>query len=422
MPKQRYKGFRPFQYQRDVIDELINANGTGKIVVAKSQRQRGKTTMIANVLLYFSFNFKATKNYCVSPTFAQAKEVYKTITNAIGKSPAVKSANASDLIITLINGSTISFKSAQQGEALRGYTCTGILCIDECAYISDEVYNIIRPWTDFHKAVTLMVSTPFMQDGFYWRYYNYGKEHTHNTTTIDWCDEKYKEEMLQIMPAERLEEYRQMLPKTVYLTEYLGEWLTADGSVFTDFKPCIRKNSIQPNDKLYVGIDWGNGGNNDDTAISIINQNGQQVFLAYWNNLSTNRQMDKLERILKPIEHQIVSIEPEQNSIGTPYTDLLKNRLQISTQSKVHGFTTTNVSKAEIVSNLQVAFEQGTIQILDDEKQTRELAIYTADYNPKTKNVSYNAPLGMHDDLCIALMLSWDALKQSRIIGNYIVR
>lgn len=422
MAIKKYKGFKPFQYQRDVINELIDASGTGKIVVAKSMRQRGKTTLIANVLLYYAINFKNTKNYCVSPTFHQAKEVYKTITAAISKSGAVQSSNASDLIITLINGSTISFKSAQQGEALRGYTSNGIICIDECAYIQDTVYNIIRPWADFHKAVTLMVSTPFVQEGFFWDYYNYGLDHSHNTTTIDWCDEKYAEEMLKIMPEERLAEYQSMLPKNVFLTEYLGEWLSADGSVFVDFKKCIKDTTIKATDKLYVGIDWGNGGGNDDTAISILNQDGKQVYLAYWNNLSTNRQMDRLEKILKPIEHQIVCITTELNSIGTPYTDLLKERLQISTRSKMEGFNTTNTSKAEIVSNLQVAFEQNSIQILNNEKQTRELSIYTAEYNPKTKNVSYNAPLGMHDDLCIALMLSYNALKQSKIKGNYIVR
>lgn len=168
-----------------------------------------------------------------------------------------------------------------------------------------------------------------------------------------------------------------------------------------------------------MGIDWANGVDGDDTAISILNEKGEQVFLSYWNNLNTTQQIDVISETLRPIEKQIVVIQPELNSIGTPYTDLLKDRLQVSTRSKVQGFNTTNQSKAEIVSDLQVAFEQGNISILDDEKQLRQLSIYSAEYNPKTRNIYYNAPQGLHDDLCIALMLSYNALNKNKITGSY---
>ena len=56
---------------------------------------------------------------------------------------------------------------------------------------------------------------------------------------------------------------------------------------------------------------------------------------------------------------------------------------------------------------------------MEDEKQSRELATYTAEYNAKTRNVSYNAPNGLHDDICIAMMLAYDAYKNGKIIGNY---
>ena len=48
---------------------------------------------------------------------------------------------------------------------------------------------------------------------------------------------------------------------------------------------------------------------------------------------------------------------------------------------------------------------------------TEELV--TAEYNAKTRNVSYNAPNGLHDDICIAMMLAYDAYKNGKIIGNY---
>lgn len=375
--------------------------------------------MITNILLFYSLNFPGTKNYCVSPTLKQAKEIYKTLTKALFGKHLTISTNGTDLFISFINGSEIKFLSAEMGDALRGYSCNGIVCIDECAFIQDEAFNLIQPWTDFHRAPKLLVSTPFVKSGFFYQYYNYGLENSHNTVSINWSDPLYREDIEKVMPPERLEEYRQVLPYNVFRTEYLGEWLDDDGSVFIGFNDCLKENTISSSDRLFVGIDWSNQSRNDDTCISIINQNGQQVYLKYFNNLTPLGQIDVIANELKPYENQIISIEPELNSIGESYTELLKERLQPSTQNKVDGFTTTNNSKSEIVSNLQVAFEQQSIMILPDEKQTRQLGYFSAEYNPKTKVVTYNAPQGLHDDICMALMLSYDAYKKSGIRGNY---
>lgn len=412
-----FTGYTPYNFQRAVINEICPKEfyRKKKTVVVKSSRQKGKTITVANILLFYAINHR-TKNYYIAPTLKQAKEIYKTITSAIGNSGIVKASNATDLIIGLINGSKINFKSAEQGtEALRGYTCDGILCIDEAAFIDDEIFHTILPWTDFNKADILMTSTPFVKAGFFWDYYNYGLEGSHNTVTIDWSDIRYKDEIDKILTPEMLEEYRSILPANTFKTEYLGEWLDDDGSVFLNFKNCTEINKISPNDKLFVGIDWGNGGNNDDTVLSILNQNAKQVYLGYKNNLSPTQQIDWISGVLKPIKNQIVVCKPELNSIGTPYTDMLKKRLQYM---KIEGFNTSNQSKNEIVSQLQVAFEQERIKILPDEKQLRELSYYAAEYNLKTKTLTFNAPNGLNDDIPIALMLSYDALEKNN--RNYV--
>ena len=308
-------------------------------------------------------------------------------------------------------------------ESLRGETCTGILCIDECAYISSEVYNIVKPWCDFHKAVTLMVSTPFVKSGFFWEYYNHGLNREYNCVSIDWSDEKYQDDMDFILPPSKLEEYRKLLPKNVFLTDYLGIFIDDDGTVFTDFKKCINKNEIKDSDKLYLGIDWAAGVESDDTVIVAFNQYGKQVYLDYFNKLTPTQQIDRIEKFIVQYKNQIVVVQTELNSLGTPLTDFLKNRPQLKTIiKKFVGFNTTNQSKNAIVQNLQIAFEQKEIEILEDEKQSRELATYTAEYNAKTRNVSYNAPNGLHDDICIAMMLAYDAYKNGKIMGAYIVR
>lgn len=414
-----YKGFTPYSHQRAVLNEVTNARKTNKKIAVVSSRQKGKSFMIANILLYYAFNFKQSKNFCLSPTLKQSKNIYQTIYDAVSPFGVLIKANATDLELIFKTGSVIKFCSAEQREALRGYTVTGVLCIDECCFIPDDIFYLVLPWCDAHKAPIVMTSTPFIKDGFFWNYYNYGLEKINNTVTINWSDEQFKEDILKILPLERLEEYRRVLPKNQFKSEYLGEWLDDDGQVFSNFKDCVKQNTIQPNDKLYVGIDWANGVDCDDTVISIVNQYGKQVYLEYWNNLTPTQQIDVIYGIIKPIEHQIVVIQPELNSIGSPYTDLLKERLQVNTRSKVHGFNTTNQSKAEIVSELQVAFEQKEIEILNDDKQLRQLSVFSAEYNAKTRNIYYNAPNGLHDDIVMALMLSYNALKQNNNKGTY---
>lgn len=412
-------GFHPYAHQRAVIDAIGKSKCSYKTVVVKSSRQKGKSFMIANILLYFALNWNKTKNICVSPTLKQAKNIYKTIMDAIEKTGIVKNSNATDLEITFINRSNIRFLSAEMGESLRGYTVTGILCIDECCYISDEVFNTIKPWVDYNKSPILMVSTPYVKEGFFWQYYNYGLEGVNKVITVDWCDPKFKKEMDKILPPERLEEYRKTMPANKFKSEYLGEWLDDEGTVFIQFKDCAKDVQIQPNDKLFVGIDWAMGGGNDDTAVSIINDKGEQVFLDYFNNLTPTQQIDRIVEDLNPYMRQIVVIQPELNSLGGVLTDNLKERLQ--GRARIEGFNTTNQSKNELVMDLQTAFEQKTITILNDPKQIRELSFYTAEYNPKTKNVSYNAPLGLNDDLCIAIMLAYNAYKNKKRCGGYAV-
>lgn len=417
MKVRQYKGFAPYLHQNDVIKELRNAKGTNKIVVCKSSRQKGKSYLVGGLLLYYAINYANTKNYCLSPSFKQAKNIYQTIVDAIIKSGVVKSKNKTDLIITLINGSTINFKSAEQRDQLRGYTAD-FVCIDEAAFIPDSIFHIVLPWTDAKKAPMLIVSSPFTKNGFFYQYYNYGLNHQFNTITIDWSDEKYKESIEQILPSSKLEEYRQVLPHNVFLTEYLGEWLDDDGTVFINIKNCLKETHINKDDKLFVGLDWSNQGENDDTVISIFNQYGKQVYLKYFNNLTPLKQIDRIYNELEPILNQIQLINSESNSIGTPYTDLLKQRSQILAQ-KINYFNTSNTSKNSAVLNMQTALENGEATLLPDDKQTRQFSYFSANYNPRTRNVTYAAPEGLNDDTVMATIMAYDAYKNGIVQGLY---
>ena len=403
-----------FPWQADVHKGLLKYGvGSGHIHIVKSKRQVGKSLLIIGELLYFAINNPKTVNGCISPTLNQSRKIYKDILNAIEKSGVVKKKNDSLLEITFINNSTILFKSAEQKDNLRGYTYTGLLCIDEAAYIQDEVFSIVKPSTDVWRCPVLITSTPKFRLGFFFELFNKGLTGVKGISSYDFNN--YDTSVL--LSASALEMYKQMLPKNQFLTEYLGEFMDSDSSVFTGFKECVKLPLNDDYKQLFVGIDWGNGTNNDDTVICGLNERGEQVFLEYFNNKNTTEQIEYIYFYLKPFLPKIKNILCECNSLGKPLTELLRSR--IGKTGLVQDWITTNDSKARLVSQLQVAFEQKQITLMDDEKQTAELSMYEASYNMKTGNVSYNAPNGGNDDICIGLMLALESKITTMKTGQY---
>lgn len=412
--KKTFRGYVPYPHQIAVHTALNKAFRSGKIYVVKARRQVGKSIMVEQELLRFAINYKGTVSACVCPTLNQARKMFQDIINCIYDSGVVAKKNETLLEIDLINGSKIFFKSAEQKDSLRGYTISGILCVDECSFIDDEVfYGLLLAWTNVHKAPILLTSTPKFKQGFYWNYWNIGlNDENDNVVSIDF--NKFDTSVL--LSPEKLEEYRKMLPKGQFLTEYMGEFLDSQSIVFGEFKECIYRNEIKPYKDIYIGIDWSSGIGGDSTVVSALNERYEQVFMLRFNNKRAAQQIDYIVQYLKPYMDKIRLIVAECNGVGQPLVDNLK--VAIDGKVKIEDFTTTNAEKIRLINQLQVHFEQKKIWILDDEKQTAELSMYEAKVNSKG-TVTYNAPTGCNDDTVIALMLSLEARERKNKMGKY---
>lgn len=415
------KGIKPFKHQRVVIDELLDwEKSRGKTVVVKSSRQKGKSVLCSQLLLKFALGFqRATKNFYVAPTLRQSRMMFEMIVKGVSKANVIKKSNSTELTIEFINGSTIAFKSTEMASAaLRGWSCTGLCVLDEAAFQPDDAfYSLIQPWVSVAQAPILLLSTPYTRSGFFYQHYVYGLEGSHNCVTIDWSDPQFKESIEQLLPEEKLRELEQMLPNKIFRNEYLGEWADTDGLVF-DVSDCIANHKIMPNDRLYCGIDWANQGQGDYTVLTMFNQNGNQVFLKYWNNLTPLSQIDIIYKEIEPYLRQIQNVTAETNSIGTPYVELLKQKNPLLAQ-KINGFVTTNQSKNAIVVNFQTALEGKSVTLLDDIKQKNEFSIFSAEFNPKTRTITYAAPNNLHDDTVLATLFAYDGLRMGGTTGNY---
>ena len=327
--------------------------------------------------------------------------------------------NDTNLEIEFGNGSTILFKSAEQRDNLRGFTITGLLVVDECAFIQDDIFDILLPATDVHRAPILLISTPKLKQGFFFRYYSAGLEGRANITSIDFNDYDTSD----LLSSEKLEQYRTMMPKAQFTTEYLGEFLESDSVLFSNISECV--GPAGDGNELYVGIDWGSGAGGDYTSVCAFDEKGRMAFIDYFNDKSTFEQAHYIADILALRASQVKGILAESNSIGTPMIALLKDELEKrglrSVSHLVEPFNTTAAEKVRLVNQLQVALEQKAVTLLDDRGLLSQLAAYEATYNPRTNNVSYNAPLGLHDDNCISTMLALDAKYSRSRAGQYTI-
>lgn len=408
-----------YPWQKAVTDTICCKPGSGLKVVVKAPRQRGKSFVSQGVLCHYALTYNNTVSAIVEPTNAQARKVFKSIKNGLWETGVVKKANETFLEIEFINGSRIMFKSAESGDNLRGYTVSGVLVLDEAAFVSQEILELVLPWLNVHNAPMLIVSTPKIRDGVFYNYWKEGIEGSNNVISIDWCDW----DTSALLSADMLEQYRRTLTSNQFRSEILGEWLDDEGLVFN----YLRENTIPDTpgkySKVYLGIDFGTGDNNDYTSISAFNEYGEMVFLDYWNNLSTLQQIERITNDIMPFGASIASINAENNSIGKPLIDLIIKSLndnhQQITVSKINRWVTTNSSKGELVNDFQVALEQGKVKIFNNKMLLTQFSAYEAEYNPKTQVITYNGAYGTHDDLVMSTMLAWNAYIKSTTTGTY---
>lgn len=404
-------GYTPAPHQKAVHD-CISQHPNNAVVVVKACRQVGKTLLLVNEILRASINNKDAVSLVISQTLEASRKIFRDIELAIEGTPILKRKNETLLTLEFINGSIVYFRSQVQDSSLRGLTVknNGILAVDECAYINpDFFYSVLLPMTNVYKSLILLTSTPRFKQGVFFQYFMRGNQNEPGVYSFDFMDY----DLSRFISEEQKEQYKQVMPKAQYTTEILGQFLDADSVLFEGFRECIKEERI-PTQKVYIGIDWSAGVGMDKTSISILNQEGQQIDLQYFNDKNTSQTVDKVEEIYRRYKSYNPVIYAETNGVGKPYCDLLKDR-----KIQINEWTTTNKSKTDMVSHLQVAFEQKQISLLPDELQQNELSYYEATYNPKTQVVTYNAPQGLHDDTVISLGLSWEAYQSRAHKGVY---
>ncbi len=407
MSNKTYQGFTPHTKQREMINGILESSS--KYHIACIGRQFGKSLMGINLALYWAINNNNTKILWVSPVYSQASKVQKEIIQAIGTSDIVKSANYSSNEIELRNGSQIIFRSAERYDNIRGLTVDyGI--IDEAAFCKDEAWTeAIKPVFLVRGKKVLFISTPKGKNWFY-NLFQLGKSEDYKQYT-SYTGSSYDTPFIE---HSDIEDAKRTLPEKVFQQEYLAQFIDGGGEVFQNLNKNKFQSYTQPIGKVYCGIDLGK--QEDYTVATFMDSQGKVIDI-YRDN--KNEWSIMTNNILKIKKKYRATVMVEVNSIGDVIFEQIKRQWQ-----DTHPFVTSSKSKNEIIEGLILDMNESTIKIPNEElfpSLVSELETFTYEYNPKTRNIKYGHPSGLHDDTVISLAIVNYNRKQNKTYGQYAV-
>ena len=381
-----------------------------RFLVARWSRQCGKT-VFAEIMMIEYLCKPNTFNAYISPTFAQGKKVFAELTQLLENTGIIKKANAQDLKIETIYGSTLKFFSMESPTSIRGNTISGLLVLDEAAFFptqlsdgSDPWYNVIFPIIKARKPKVLVISTPNGRQGLYYdlylKAYNYERGYYQLTASI------YDDDLIT---KEEIEELKKGYPPLAFKQEFEVEFLDNALTVFPNFETCF--DGKYDGGKCWIGIDPSSVGT-DNTIVSIINVNKQVK--QYKIDGTLDQKYDKIARIIN--EYNPIATYIENNSIGAVMSNEIRKKLV--RKSNFYEFTTTNESKKDYISLLAVAIANNEIHFEEDNRLLySELSTFTFKLT-KGGNITYAAKDGYNDDTVTSLGVCLQCREDFKTMGE----
>lgn len=392
--------YTPHKNQQ-LIHKAIN-EGKEKYYPLCLGRQFGKSMLAENQNFYWLINDPDCKCAWVSPIYKQAKKVFDEMVNAFAGTGLIKS-NASDLIIT-IGTSTLQFFSSERYDNLRGFTFDYLTC-DEFAFMEEQAWTeVLRATVLVKGKKVLLISTPKGKNHFF-RIFNLQND---NNQYRSFRMSSYDNPLID--PRE-IDDAKATLPEHIFKQEYLAEFIDDGGSVFRNIKESVR--SVERSGKLFFALDLGRA--DDYTVLTIINSNNEEVFCERWRHMEWTSIVNNVAKVLNEYKpNGYVECNGTQDAL----MEMIQARVTYG-KSNVKPFVTTAKSKQSIIEDLIVCFEEKSIGIIGHDFQLHELEVFTYEYNQKTRNIKYSAPVGLHDDYVMSRAMAYNALKELKSSGKY---
>ena len=325
-----------------------------------------------------------------APTYKMLMDDWRNLTNVL--SPLITGQSEQEKQIRLATGGILDMWSMDNADSIRGRKYKRFI-INEAAFVPglvEEFSMVIRPTLIDLSGDAYIGGTPKGRNGF-WQLYNINDP--------DWMRWQMSSYCNPHIPSFELDALKSTITERAFKQEIMAEFLEDGGGVFRYVTDAATLDQTDPKEgKQYCsGVDWAR---TEDATVFAVMEMGTKdcVYLDRMTNTDFSTQRMRLKSLSE--RYNKASVLAEQNSIGLPQIEELQKA-----GVPVTGFLTTNISKAEIIQALELAFEQRSIKIVKDDNLINELLAFESERLPSGM-VRYSAPEGMHDDTVIALALA----------------
>jgi phage terminase large subunit len=226
---------------------------THRFRVIIAGRRAGKTWLSIRELARFA-RIPNQKILYAAPTYRMAKNiVWDQLKYKLIDLKWVKKINESDLQITLINGTKISIRGAENFDALRGGEYN-FLVLDEFAMIDERAWTtVLRPTISNTLGHALFISTPVGKNNWAFDMFNKRIDDPKN-----WSSHQYTSLDGGQIPLEEIEQARKDLSEKVFRQEFEASFESFEGTICWAWNRNENIRNLEDPDTriLDIGIDF----------------------------------------------------------------------------------------------------------------------------------------------------------------------
>ena len=321
----------------------------------------------------------------ISPVYPQAKIAFRRLKRGLPDN--LFRVNESELTVTLANGSTIAFKSAEKPDNLYGEDVYAAV-MDEATRMREEAWHAVRSTLTATRGFIRIIGN--VKGRRNWAYalarkaeggergWQYSK-----LTSIDAIE-------AGIVAQDEVDQAQKQLPETVFKELYMAEPSDDGGNPFGQeaIRKCI--GDISGKTPTVYGVDLAKSV--DWTVCIGMDEDGKVCrFDRYqlpWE--------ETVRRLTKEIGLTPAFID--STGVGDPIVERIQKDLP-----NVEGYHFSSTSKQKLMEGLAVAIQTSEIKYPNG-AIVSELDAFTFEYT--RTGVRYTAPDGTHDDCVMALSLA----------------
>ena len=227
------------------------SDSTARFRVVGAGRRFGKSFLSINEMAKFA-RFPNQRIMYLAVTHRQAKTViWEDLKTQLIERRWVKKINESEMQIWLVNGSTITVRSAETKDALRGGKYDFIV-LDEVADMDKDVwYSILRPTLSDRRGHAMFIGSPKGRNWFYDLWLQGGK-------LDDWASFQYTTLDGGNVPLEEIEAAKRDMDQRTFEQEYLAQFVNYAGVIFYAFddENIEEHPGIEDYTPLHIGMDF----------------------------------------------------------------------------------------------------------------------------------------------------------------------